>query len=153
MLGWFAERVVVSTSCSLMHTAVDLKNETKLDSELKSWLAFAAQKVLEVVALANAISGKKDEVCCQNNMRLQPWCRSIGMNIDLLTLCWDIWESVQCLNLSVDSSCSLCLLITCVAGISLCQCCCTGIKEVFPKGSQQGSAGGCKFPHAIYLLI
>jgi 5-methyltetrahydropteroyltriglutamate--homocysteine methyltransferase len=55
------ERVVVSTSCSLMHTAVDLKNETKLDSELKSWLAFAAQKVLEVVALANAISGKKDE--------------------------------------------------------------------------------------------
>ncbi|KAH9552420.1 hypothetical protein CY35_09G065800 [Sphagnum magellanicum] len=55
------ERVVVSTSCSLLHTAVDLKNETKLDSELKSWLAFAAQKVLEVVALANAISGKKDE--------------------------------------------------------------------------------------------
>jgi hypothetical protein len=84
MLGWFAERVVVSTSCSLMHTAVDLKNETKLDSELKSWLAFAAQKVLEVVALANAISGKKDEVCCQNSMRLQPWCRSIGMSIDFI---------------------------------------------------------------------
>jgi hypothetical protein len=70
MLGCFAERVVVSTSCSLMHTAVDLKNETKLDGELKSWLAFAAQKVLEVVALATALSGKKDEVCrhwcCEN---------------------------------------------------------------------------------------
>ncbi len=54
---------MVSTSCSLMHTAVDLKNETKLDGELKSWLAFAAQKVLEVVALATALSGKKDKVC------------------------------------------------------------------------------------------
>ncbi|CAM6072277.1 unnamed protein product [Sphagnum tenellum] len=52
---------VVSTSCSLLHTAVDLKNETKLDADLKSWLAFTAQKLLEVVALANATAGKKDE--------------------------------------------------------------------------------------------
>jgi hypothetical protein len=57
-----AENVVVSTSCSLLHSAVDLKNETKLDAELKSWLAFAAQKLLEVVALASAAAGKKDEV-------------------------------------------------------------------------------------------
>jgi len=48
----YAGNVVVSTSCSLLHTAVDLKNETKLDAELKSWLAFTAQKLLEVVALA-----------------------------------------------------------------------------------------------------
>ncbi len=53
---------MVSTSCSLLHSAVDLKNETKLDAELKSWLAFAAQKLLEVVALASAAAGKKDEV-------------------------------------------------------------------------------------------
>ena len=50
---------MVSTSCSLLHTAVDLKNETKFDEELKSWLAFAAQKVLEVVAIAN---GNKNKV-------------------------------------------------------------------------------------------
>ncbi len=61
---FFAENVVVSTSCSLLHSAVDLKNETKLDAELKSWLAFAAQKLLEVVALASAAAGKKDEVWC-----------------------------------------------------------------------------------------
>ncbi|KAJ7516131.1 hypothetical protein O6H91_22G044300 [Diphasiastrum complanatum] len=54
-------KVIPSTSCSLLHTAVDLKNETKLDAELKSWLAFAAQKVVEVVALANALDGKKNE--------------------------------------------------------------------------------------------
>lgn len=45
-----------------MHTAVDLVNETKLDNEIKSWLAFAAQKVVEVNALAKALSGEKDEV-------------------------------------------------------------------------------------------
>ncbi|KAK6144153.1 hypothetical protein DH2020_020973 [Rehmannia glutinosa] len=55
------EKLVVSTSCSLLHTAVDLVNETKLDTELKSWLAFAAQKLLEVNALAKALSGQKDE--------------------------------------------------------------------------------------------
>lgn len=55
------DKLVVSTSCSLLHTAVDLINETKLDDEIKSWLAFAAQKVLEVNALAKALSGQKDE--------------------------------------------------------------------------------------------
>lgn len=53
---------MVSTSCSLLHTAVDLVNETKLDKEIKSWLAFAAQKIVEVNALAKALSGHKDEV-------------------------------------------------------------------------------------------
>lgn len=52
----------MSTSCSLLHTAVDLANETKLDKEIKSWLAFAAQKVQEVNALAKAFSGERDEV-------------------------------------------------------------------------------------------
>lgn len=45
-----------------MHTAVDLVNETKLDDEIKSWLAFAAQKVVEVNALAKTLAGQKDEV-------------------------------------------------------------------------------------------
>ncbi|KAL9683968.1 hypothetical protein QQ045_021398 [Rhodiola kirilowii] len=55
------DKLVVSTSCSLQHTAVDLVNETKLDSELKSWLAFAAQKIIEVNALAKALAGQKDK--------------------------------------------------------------------------------------------
>ncbi|KAK9715898.1 hypothetical protein RND81_06G197300 [Saponaria officinalis] len=55
------DKLVVSTSCSLLHTAVDLVNETKLDDEIKSWLAFAAQKVVEVNALAKALAGQKDE--------------------------------------------------------------------------------------------
>ncbi|KAM1116378.1 hypothetical protein FF1_006854 [Malus domestica] len=55
------DKIVVSTSCSLLHTAVDLENETKLDKDIKPWLAFAAQKVIEVNALAKALSGQKDE--------------------------------------------------------------------------------------------
>ena len=61
---FFSDKLVVSTSCSLMHTAVDLINETKLDDEIKSWLAFAAQKVVEVNALAKALTGTKDEEAC-----------------------------------------------------------------------------------------
>ncbi|KAM0980376.1 hypothetical protein ACFX2J_013579 [Malus domestica] len=55
------DKLVVSTSTSLLHTAVDLVNETKLDQEIKSWLAFAAQKIVEVNALAKALAGHKDE--------------------------------------------------------------------------------------------
>jgi len=57
-----SDKLVVSTSCSLIHTDVDLVNETKLDNEIKFWLAFAAQKVVEVDALVKALAGQKDEV-------------------------------------------------------------------------------------------
>ena len=46
------DRLWVAPSCSLLHTPFDLDLETKLDPELKSWLAFAKQKLREVVALA-----------------------------------------------------------------------------------------------------
>ncbi|KAH0728032.1 hypothetical protein KY290_003730 [Solanum tuberosum] len=61
------DKLVVSTSCSLLHTAVDLVNETKLDEEIKSWLAFAAQKLVEVNALAKALAGQKDEAVFSAN--------------------------------------------------------------------------------------
>ncbi|KAF8408060.1 hypothetical protein HHK36_007201 [Tetracentron sinense] len=69
-------KLVVSTSCSLLHTAVDLVNETKLDKEIKSWLAFAAQKILEVNALAKALRGEKDEAFFSANAAAQVSRRS-----------------------------------------------------------------------------
>ncbi|KAL6519290.1 hypothetical protein OROGR_018610 [Orobanche gracilis] len=65
------DKLVVSTSCSLLHTAVDLVNEPKLDQETKSWLAFAAQKVVEVNALAKALAGEKDEAFFSANAAAQ----------------------------------------------------------------------------------
>ena len=38
------DRVVVGTSCSLLHVPLELELETDLDPELCSWLAFANQK-------------------------------------------------------------------------------------------------------------
>ncbi|MCE3232950.1 MAG: 5-methyltetrahydropteroyltriglutamate--homocysteine S-methyltransferase [Rickettsiaceae bacterium] len=49
-----ADRVIVSPSCSLIHSPVTLDSETTLDTEIKSWLAFAEQKVKEIAVLAKA---------------------------------------------------------------------------------------------------
>ena len=46
------ERVIVATSCSLLHVPFDLNAEPDLDPELKTWLAFAVQKLDEVKSLA-----------------------------------------------------------------------------------------------------
>ncbi len=50
------DRVLVAPSCSLLHVPVDLQHENKLDAELRSWLAFAHQKVEEVIVLTRAIT-------------------------------------------------------------------------------------------------
>jgi 5-methyltetrahydropteroyltriglutamate--homocysteine methyltransferase len=52
-----ADRLWVAPSCSLMHSPITLTNETKLDSELKNWLAFADQKLLEVHDLRQLLDG------------------------------------------------------------------------------------------------
>ncbi|MEX3582907.1 MAG: hypothetical protein VB137_10400 [Burkholderia sp.] len=46
--------IAIATSCSLLHVPVDLCDDTRLDPELKSWLAFAAQKLDEVAVLRDA---------------------------------------------------------------------------------------------------
>ncbi|MEJ3742564.1 5-methyltetrahydropteroyltriglutamate--homocysteine S-methyltransferase [Actinomycetes bacterium KLBMP 9797] len=50
-----ADHVAVSTSCSLLHVPVDLSAETGLDPDLFARLAFARQKVDEVVLLGRAL--------------------------------------------------------------------------------------------------
>lgn len=57
-----ADRVIVAGSCSLLHSPVTLESETKLDNELKSWLAFATQKVTEICTIAKVVSGDKASV-------------------------------------------------------------------------------------------
>ncbi|GAA3532844.1 5-methyltetrahydropteroyltriglutamate--homocysteine S-methyltransferase [Amycolatopsis ultiminotia] len=52
-----AARVGVSTSCSLLHVPYDVAAEPRLDPRLRGWLAFARQKVDEVVLLGRALAG------------------------------------------------------------------------------------------------
>jgi 5-methyltetrahydropteroyltriglutamate--homocysteine methyltransferase len=53
-----AARVWLAPSCSLLHTPVTLRHETKLDAEVKGWLAFAEEKLAEVVALRDLATGR-----------------------------------------------------------------------------------------------
>lgn len=50
------DRIEIASSCSLLHVPVDLELETALDAELKSWLAFATQKLDELVVLGRVLS-------------------------------------------------------------------------------------------------
>ncbi|HUB72057.1 MAG TPA: 5-methyltetrahydropteroyltriglutamate--homocysteine S-methyltransferase [Acidimicrobiales bacterium] len=50
------DRLMVAPSCSLLHLPVDLDLETSIDPELRSWLAFAVQRMKEVTALARGLN-------------------------------------------------------------------------------------------------
>ncbi|MHA6183343.1 5-methyltetrahydropteroyltriglutamate--homocysteine S-methyltransferase [Pseudomonas mohnii] len=52
----FGDNLWVSSSCSLLHSPVDVEREDKLDRELKSWLAFAVQKCGEIAVLRDALN-------------------------------------------------------------------------------------------------
>jgi 5-methyltetrahydropteroyltriglutamate--homocysteine methyltransferase len=49
------ERLWIAPSCSLLHVPVSLAAEKKLDADLKSWFAFATEKLDEVSTLALAL--------------------------------------------------------------------------------------------------
>jgi 5-methyltetrahydropteroyltriglutamate--homocysteine methyltransferase len=63
------DRVLIGTSCSLLHTPVDLDRETNLEHEIKIWLAFAKQKCHELQVLADAASGKKETAAALEHLR------------------------------------------------------------------------------------
>jgi 5-methyltetrahydropteroyltriglutamate--homocysteine methyltransferase len=53
------DRIHVSTSSSLQHVPYDVREEKDLHEEVKSWLAFAEQKLDEVVTLAKGLTQGK----------------------------------------------------------------------------------------------
>lgn len=46
----------IGTSCSLLHSPIDLSTETRLDEEVKSWFSFALQKCGELSLLSTALN-------------------------------------------------------------------------------------------------
>ena len=56
------DRLWISPSCSLLHVPVDVECEQKLDTEVKSWLAFALQKLDELRVLAGALKNGRSSV-------------------------------------------------------------------------------------------
>lgn len=51
----------VGSSCSLLHSPIDLSVETRLDEEAKSWFAFALQKCHELALLRDALNSGNPE--------------------------------------------------------------------------------------------
>lgn len=50
------KNLLIGSSCSLLHTPVDLKTEENLDEEVKQWFSFAVQKCTELSLLSNALN-------------------------------------------------------------------------------------------------
>ncbi|MEM9102630.1 MAG: 5-methyltetrahydropteroyltriglutamate--homocysteine S-methyltransferase [Pseudomonadota bacterium] len=63
------ERLWVAPSCSLLHSPITLDNEETLDDELKNWLAFADQKLLEVVELRQLLDGTGNQQVLSDNQK------------------------------------------------------------------------------------
>jgi 5-methyltetrahydropteroyltriglutamate--homocysteine methyltransferase len=64
------DELVVSTSCSLLHTPIDLDAEpagvdADLDDEMRSWMAFAKQKVGEVATLARGLGEGREAIASE----------------------------------------------------------------------------------------
>ena len=63
LLGQIAETVrkdniIVSTSCSLLHTPFTLRYEADMDTEIKSWLSYAVEKLDEVNLISKSFFGE-----------------------------------------------------------------------------------------------
>lgn len=56
------DRLIVQSSCSLLHVPVTTERETKLTSELKNALAFADEKLGELVLLTKALASGSESV-------------------------------------------------------------------------------------------
>ncbi|WP_321348666.1 5-methyltetrahydropteroyltriglutamate--homocysteine S-methyltransferase [Halopseudomonas oceani] len=59
------DRLWLAPSCSLLHVPVDLNSEDQLDADVRSWLAFAVQKLDELRVLGRALRSGRDSVTAE----------------------------------------------------------------------------------------
>lgn len=53
------DKIILSTSCSLLHVPFSLEYETTLSKDIKSWLAFAKEKLIELKILSKIFFNKE----------------------------------------------------------------------------------------------
>ncbi len=64
-------RLIVAPSSSLLHVPYSVQRETKLPSPIQSWLAFAHEKLQEVITLRDAVDGQSDALAaCEDRTQL-----------------------------------------------------------------------------------
>lgn len=57
-----SDKTHVAASCSLLHTPIDLDEETNLDPAVKNWMAYATQKLDEISVLADGLRDGRDSI-------------------------------------------------------------------------------------------
>ncbi|SKA73544.1 methionine synthase (B12-independent) [Paucidesulfovibrio gracilis DSM 16080] len=86
-------KIMLGTSCSLLHCPVDVALETDMDPSIREWMAFAVQKCDEVAALAHfAETGERNSLFAKNRKALQARAanpcavdKSVRARVDSLT--------------------------------------------------------------------
>jgi 5-methyltetrahydropteroyltriglutamate--homocysteine methyltransferase len=56
------DRLIVAPSCSLLHVPLDVARETEMDAELRGWLSFARQKLVEVAILTRGVNEGRSSI-------------------------------------------------------------------------------------------
>ncbi|MCC6713120.1 MAG: 5-methyltetrahydropteroyltriglutamate--homocysteine S-methyltransferase [Candidatus Dadabacteria bacterium] len=75
------ERVMIAPSCSLLHVPISLRNETALPPGVRNMLAFAEEKLDEVVALSSVTGGKGfEDALGKNEALLKEWSENPLIN-------------------------------------------------------------------------
>ena len=59
------DNVFVAGSSSLIHTPVDLNSEKEMDKQIRSWLAYATQKLSEIATIAKGANQGKDAIAAE----------------------------------------------------------------------------------------
>ncbi|MGG1601068.1 5-methyltetrahydropteroyltriglutamate--homocysteine S-methyltransferase [Paenibacillus naphthalenovorans] len=72
------ERMIIQPSCSLLHVPVTTGQETKLGSEIRQALAFANEKLDEIVLLTKAVADKDSEPIARELEKNQQALREIN---------------------------------------------------------------------------
>ncbi len=57
-----SDKVFVAGSSSLLHTPVDLKSENALDDKIKSWMAYATQKLDEIAVITKGANDGREAI-------------------------------------------------------------------------------------------
>jgi len=68
------EKIIISSSCSLLHSPVDLNKEEVIDKSIKDWLSFADQKLDEIVFLQRYFNSsflKNSKYLIDNNLSIR----------------------------------------------------------------------------------
>lgn len=62
----YVDKIVLNTSCSLLHVPYTLDNEKKLEEDKKKYFAFAEEKLGELEELSKILSGEEEELLAKN---------------------------------------------------------------------------------------